>query len=133
MTRRGKEALEKAEAYLRTSRAALDTGDPHPAVLNMFPACEYAANVLREHMEERPSERHEAKLEATKRAYSKGLVTYKQCEAYERVYKYKPIVQYDPYDSIQKTKKPNVKVSMKEAEELYQAVESLINRCKKYA
>ena len=133
MTKRGKEALEKAEAYLRTSRSALDREDAHPAVLNMFPACEYAANVLREHMGDKPSERHEAKLESAQRAYSKGLITHEEYKAYERVYQLKPLVQYGPYDSVRKTKKPKVKIDLQEAEDLYQAVVSLVGKCKTYA
>jgi len=132
VTKRGKEAIEKAEAYLRTSRSALDKEDAHPAVLNMFPACEYAANVLREHMGDQPSERHEAKLEGAQRAYSQGLITHEEYEAYKRVYQLKPLVQYDPYDSMRKTKKPKTKIESGEAEDLYQAVASLVRKCKTY-
>ena len=133
MTKRGREAIEKAEAYLRTSRSALDEKDAHPAVLNMFPACEYVANVLREYMGDKPSVRHDAKLEGAKRAYLKGLITNEEYKAYERVYQLKPLVQYDPYDSIHKTKKPKVKIDIEEAEELFQAIESLVGKSKKYA
>lgn len=133
MTKRGREGIERAEAFLRISRSAPDAKDPHPAVLNMFPACEYAANVLREYMGDKPSERHDAKLEGANRAYSKGLITHKEYEAYKRVYQLKPLVQYDPYDKVQKTKKPKVTIDIEEAEALYQSVESLVRKSKKYA
>jgi uncharacterized protein (UPF0332 family) len=133
MTKRGREGIERAEAFLRTSRSALDAKDPHPAVLNMFPACEYAANVLREYMGDKPSERHDAKLEGANRAYSKGLIAHKEYEAYKRVYQLKPLVQYDPYDKVQKTKKPKVTIDTEEAEALYQSVKSLVRKSKKYA
>lgn len=133
MTKRGRDALTKADTFLKNSRRALDGGDLDPCIHDLFPPCEFAANVLREKMGEEPSEDHDAKLESANRAYSKSLIGYKEYHAYERVYQLKSVVQYHPYHKVKKTKKSLERVKRQEAEELYEGVVLLVEKAKKYA
>jgi len=133
ITKRGRDAVEKADAFLKNARRALDEGDLDPCIHDLFPPCEFAANVLREKIGEEPSEDHEVKLESAQRAYRKSLIGHKEYHAYERVYQLKSVVQYYPYYKVKKTKKSLERVTPQEAVELFAGVVSLVEKAKQYA
>ena len=52
MTKRGRDAMKKAETFLNNAKRSLDEGDLEPCIHDLFPVCEFAANVLREKLGE---------------------------------------------------------------------------------
>lgn len=134
MTKQGRGAAARAQEFYQLARKAHYEGNPDLCIYNLFPACEFSANVLREKMGKEPSERHEPKLESAGQAYAAGLITSREFKAYQRVYQLKTMAQYAPYYKPKKKKQNKTeRITMEETAQLLEAVGDLIEKAKRYA